>query len=228
MSAAAAAATVATAVPLPSVAEVATLSARAIQGDAAKLLFTEARTNQFFHPAPVSDEKLTQLYELWKWGPTAANVLPMRVLFVKTPEAREKLIPCLDEMNRLKAATAPVTAILAWDTTFFEHMPRLMPPLAHYADFLRSAPEAAEKMGTQSALLQAGYFILAARSVGLDAGPMGGFSADAIDKAFFAPAEGTARQAWKSLLVVNLGYAESSKVYPRAPRFEFDEVNVIV
>ena len=197
-----------------------------LSDEARRLLFTEARTHQHFLPTEVSEEKLKEMFELWKFGPTSANTNPMRVLFLKTKEAREKLQPALMDSNKEKAATAPVTAVIAVDEKFFEHLPRLAPPLAGYADMLRGMPEVAKGMGEQSAALQAAYLIIAARAVGLDAGPMGGFDRATVDKTFF---EGHAeRGTWKSQMIVNLGYADASKVYPRFPRFEFSEENHVV
>jgi len=191
-----------------------------------RLLFTEARTNQYYLPTEVSDDKLKEMYELWKFGPTSANTNPARVIFVKTAESKEKLQSALMESNRPKVATAPVTAIIALDEKFYDHLPRLAPPLGFYKDVLAGAPEMAKGMSEQSSALQAAYFILAARAVGLDAGPMGGFDRATLDKLFFEghPVRGT----WKSQVIVNLGYADISKLHPRFPRFEFDEVNAFV
>jgi 3-hydroxypropanoate dehydrogenase len=204
-----------------------TLVSRNLADGARRLLFTEARTNQYFLPKDVPESKLRELYDLFKWGPTAANCLPLRVLFVKSEAAKEKLLPGLMDSNRDKSKAAPVVAVLAYDAAFYEHFPTLMPPMAYLKDYMKGNAEAAEAMARQSALLQAGYFIIAARSVGLDAGPMGGFDGPTIDKALFEPAVGSARALWKTVLVVNLGYGDASKVYPRAHRFDFDEVVII-
>jgi 3-hydroxypropanoate dehydrogenase len=203
------------------------LVSRNLADDARKLLFTAARTNQYFVKEEVPESKLRELYELWKWGPTAANGSPLRVVFLRTPEGKAKLIPALMDSNKEKSEQAPVVAVLAYDAAFYTHFPRLMPPMAYLKDYLATQPEMAKTMAQQSATLSAGYFILAARSVGLDAGPMGGFDAATLDKALFEPHEGTARGNWKSILVINLGYGDSTKVYPRAPRFDFEEVNII-
>lgn len=201
------------------------LAARALPEKAREVLFTAARTKQFFHDKPVPEATLRALYDLAKWGPTAANTCPLRVTFVRTAEAKAKLAPLAMDTNREKVLGAPVVAILAWDTEYFEHLPRLMPPLAFYKDVLKGSPDRGAGGGQLSAHLQAGYFILAARTLGLDAGPMGGFSAEGVDKAFFA--EGTPRGHWKSFMLVSLGYGDDSKVYPRADRFAFDEVCTI-
>lgn len=190
--------------------------------EARKLLFTEARTHQYFLPTPVPDAKLEEMFSLWKFGPTSANTNPARVLFVKSAEGKAALLPCLMEPNQPKAATAPVTAIIAYDTEFYEELPRLAPPMAGYVGMFKSTPEFAKGTAEQSSALQAAYFILAARAVGLDAGPMAGFDRAAVDATFFA--KDAKRANWKSQMVINLGYGDASKLYPRFPRFDFDEV----
>jgi 3-hydroxypropanoate dehydrogenase len=180
------------------------------------LLFRSARTHNGFAAEPVSDELLQKVWDLAKMGPTAANSVPLRVLFVRSAEAKEQLRPALDKGNVAKTMAAPVTAVFAWDTAFYNEMPRLFPHL-QLKDFLAGNPAAAERMGRQSATLQAGYFILAARASGLDCGPMGGFDAAKVDEAFFA---GT---TWKSMILCNLGHGDPSKLHPRGPRLEFDE-----
>lgn len=200
------------------------LASRALDNQGRRLLFTEARTNHWFLDKEVPNSKLHELHELWKWGPTAANSCPLRVVFLKTTEAKAKIVPAMMDTNQGKTEKAPVVAILAWDTEFYEQLPTLMPPLASYADYLRSDNAAAEKMGVQSANLSAAYFIIAARAVGLDAGPMGGFDANAIDEALFKPHAGSPRGKWRSILVVVLGYGDAEKAYPRAHRFAYEEV----
>jgi 3-hydroxypropanoate dehydrogenase len=182
-----------------------------------KLLFSEARTHGAWTSAPVSDELLHRLYALARMGPTSANLQPMRVVFVKSPEAKQKLRPTLSPGNLEKTMQAPVTAILAFDLAFFEHAPALFP--ARGADMkamFASLPAAAvERTALVSASLQAGYLILAARALGLDCGPMGGFDAAKVDEAFF---KGT---SWRANILVNLGHGEPSKLFPRNPRHEF-------
>lgn len=202
------------------------LIARAASAESKKLLFTEARTKQFFLDKPVTADKLKEMYDLWKFGPTAMNCCPLRVVFVQSKEAKAKLEPLAMDTNREKIRLAPVTAILAYDAEFYEKLPALMPPYASYANVLRGDQNMAAGMGKLNATLEAGYFIIAARSVGLDAGPMGGFSNDGVDQAFFAGETGE-RKNWKSLILVNLGYGDDTKVYPRAPRLTFDEACLV-
>lgn len=182
------------------------------------LLFLEARTHNGFVDRPVDDAVLAHLYALLRMGPTAANSQPGRFLFLKSAAAKEKLRPALAEGNVEKTMQAPVTAVVAYDEAFYEQMPKLFPVRPAMKDQLASMPEPARTaMALQSASLQAGYMILAARSLGLDCGPMGGFDRSAVDAAFF---QGT---TWRSSLLVNLGYGDASKLYPRNPRLEFAE-----
>lgn len=202
------------------------LAARALSEEGRRLLFTEARTKQFFLPKPVPEAKLKEIYELMKWGPTSANCCPLRIKFLSSEAARLRLAPLTAEGNQAKVRGAPVTAILAWDVEYYEQLPRLMPPLAGLRDVFKNAPEISARNGKQSADLGAAYFILAARAVGLDAGPMGGFNNEEVDKAFFLTQEG-AQKNWKSTMLINLGYGDDTKVFPRAPRLPFDEACLI-
>lgn len=180
-------------------------------------LFRSARTFNGFRDEPVGDETLHALYDLMKWGPTSANGCPMRVVFARSAAAKEKLRPALSAGNLDKTMKAPVTAIVGRDLDFFEHLPRLYP-----ATDARSWYVGNEALIEHTALvngtLQAAYLILAARALGLDCGPMGGFNGGMVDAAFFA---GT---RVKSIVLVNLGYGDPAKVYPRGPRFDFAEV----
>jgi 3-hydroxypropanoate dehydrogenase len=182
-----------------------------------KLLFSEARTHNGWTSAPVSDELLHRLYALTRMGPTTANLQPMRVVFVKSPAAKEKLRPALFPGNLEKTMEAPVTAIVAFDVSFFERAPALFPARgeAMKAMFAGLPAVAVERTALVSASLQAGYLILAARALGLDCGPMGGFDAAKVDEAFF---KGT---SWRANILVNLGHGESTKLFPRNPRLEF-------
>ncbi|BDI07326.1 malonic semialdehyde reductase [Sphaerotilus microaerophilus] len=185
-------------------------------------LFTEARTHNAWRDEAVAPETLRQLYDLAKWGPTAMNISPLRVRFVQSAEARARLLPLMAEGNRAKTGAAPVVAILGRDVDFHTRMPTLAPHMAAVGERLAGQPTAREAMSTLNGGLQIGYFILAARSLGLDCGPMGGFDAAAVDAEFWA---GT---AVKSLVVCNLGYGDPAGLRPRAARLDFDDACAIV
>lgn len=189
----------------------------ALTPDAAALLFDDARTHNAWTAEPVSADTLRQLHERAQWGPTAMNTCPLRVQFVVSAEARARLLPLMAEGNRAKTAAAPVVALLGRDVDFHEHLPLLAPHMVGIRDKLAGAPASRESMSQLNAGLQAGYFILAARSLGLDCGPMGGFDAAGVDAEFWA---GT---AVKSLLVVNLGHGDPAGLRPRAPRLAFEQ-----
>jgi nitroreductase len=183
----------------------------------ADLLFREARTAYAFTDERVTIAELDLIHDLLRFPPTALNTQPLRVLLVTSPEAKERLLPHLAEGNRAKAASAPVVAILAADTDFHDNLPRLLPH-AKGAKEMFSDDGLREQTARFNATLQAGYFILAVRAAGLDAGPMGGFSAAGIDGEFFA------NGPVKSFLVVNIGHADPDGTYPRSPRLEQHEV----
>ena len=177
-------------------------------------LFHDARTLRAWRSEPVAPELLETLWELTVLGPTAMNGEPLRVVFVTSDAGRERLRPTLDEGNVAKTMSAPVTAILAADLAFpdlFEHLA----PGRNNAAYFAGKPELTEGTARTNAWLQAGYFILAARSLGLDVGPMAGFDADRVDREFFA---GTAH---RSILLCNLGYGDTSGLPPRSPRLRF-------
>jgi 3-hydroxypropanoate dehydrogenase len=182
-----------------------------------ELLFTAARTAKSFSAEPVSEAQLREIAELVRWPPTMANANPLRISFLRSSEARERLIPLLTEPNRPKTASAPVAAILAVDLEFHEHIPRLYPVGAHLRERFHADPGGRERAATFSGAMQAGYFILAARAVGLAAGPMLGFDQAAVDAEFFAD------RPWKSILVVNLGKPGEHPWRERLPRLEHDE-----
>lgn len=189
---------------------------RTLSGEALKQILTEARTHSAWLPEPVSDDLLVQIYNLMKWGPTSANCCPARIVFAKSKEAKEKLLPCMAEGNVEKTKTAPVTAIIAQDMEFYEKLPKLFPFADARPWFVGNNPFI-ESTAFRNSSLQGAYFVIAARSVGLDCGPMSGFDNAKVDAAFF---EGT---SWKSNFICNLGYGDSSKLRPRAPRLEFNE-----
>jgi 3-hydroxypropanoate dehydrogenase len=188
----------------------------AIDNAAADVLFRAGRTAYSFTDEPVRDEQLAQIYELMRHAPTAMNSQPLRVVFVRTPAAKARLLPRLAEGNRPKAESAPVVAILAADTDFHENLPRLLPMAPKVQDSFDDAYKR-EQHARFNATLQAGYFILAVRAVGLDAGPMGGFNAAGIDEEFFA---GT---SLRSLLVVNIGHVAEGGNFPRKAHMAFEE-----
>jgi 3-hydroxypropanoate dehydrogenase len=189
---------------------------RALDQRALQTLFHEARSANGFLPEPVSPDVLEAIVDATKFAPTAMNALPLRIVFVTSQARRDRLRPLLMPGNVAKMDSAPVTAILARDLNFHEALPRLFPhaPQAYF-DMAR---DSADPMSLQNATLQAGYFILAVRAHGLDAGPMGGFDKAGVDAEFFP--DGTR----KSILLVTLGYGDDSKLFPRNPRPEFEEI----
>jgi 3-hydroxypropanoate dehydrogenase len=179
-------------------------------------LFTEARTQNSWTPEPVSDDLLKQLYALVSMGPTSANCEPARFVFVRTQEAKELLAPALSANNAAKTMAAPVCVIVATDKEFYEKLPKLFPHADARSWFTGSAELAAETAFRNSSI-ECGYLILAARALGLDAGPMSGFDKAKIDAAFFAGTTYTVN------MLINLGHGDSAKVMGRLPRLPFDE-----
>lgn len=179
--------------------------------------FLEGRTHRYWTDKAVDDALLQQAYELACLGPTAANSNPMRIAFIRTPEAKQKLKTCLDEANIEKTMSAPVTAIIAHDLKFYDWLPKLFPH-ADARTWYAGHPKLIEETAIRNSTLQGAYFMLAARSLGLDCGPMSGFNNDLVDTLFFE------QTSIKSNFLCNLGYGDPSKLYPRDPRFEFSEV----
>ncbi|MFM0397166.1 malonic semialdehyde reductase [Paraburkholderia phytofirmans] len=184
-------------------------------------LFREARTHNGWQQKPVDDAVLKQLVELVLLGPTSANSSPGRFVFVRTPEGKEKLRPALSPGNLEKTMAAPVTAIVGMDMAFYEHLPKLFPH-ADARSWFAGNDKAIADTAFRNSTLQGGYLILAARALGLDTGPMSGFDAAKVDEAFFA---GT---TVRSNFLINLGYGDPSKLFPRSPRFAFNEAARIV
>jgi len=184
-------------------------------------LFRSARTQNAFLDRPVEDAQLHALYDLLKWGPTAANTLPARFVFVKSSEAKARLAPALDEGNRKKTLAAPVTVIVGFDEDFHEKTPYLFPHVPDAKSWFDGPREGRHVPAFRNGSLQGAYLIVAARALGLDAGPMSGFDNAKVDDAFFA---GT---AIKSNFLVNLGYGDPTGVFPRLPRLSFDEASRI-
>jgi len=180
------------------------------------LLFTEARTANSFADVPVTDEELRQIWELARFAPTMANSQPLRVLFVRTPEGKERLVPHMAEGNQAKTAAAPVVAVLAYDSEFHEHFPTTFPARGEMMrdNFGGMPDEARADVSKYSAALASGVFFLAVRAHGLAAGPMGGFDGPSIDQEFFA---GT---TWRTHLVVNIGHPGTDPWFDRLPRID--------
>lgn len=189
--------------------------------EAMEQLFTAARTHNGWQDREVPDALLEHAVDYAKWGPTSANCSPMRIVFVRSKEAKARLAPAMSPNNLAKTMAAPATAIMAYDLDFAEHLPHLYPATDARAWFAGNEPliqETAFRNGT----LQAGYFLLALRAVGLDAGPMSGFDKEKVDAEFFA---GT---RIKSNFLINIGYGDPAKLYPRGPRFAFEEIARII
>jgi 3-hydroxypropanoate dehydrogenase len=181
------------------------------------LLFLKARTHGVWLDKPVDDALLKRAYDLARMGPTSANMCPMRIVFVKSKEAKEKLKPALDPGNVDKTIAAPATAIIAMDIRFYEKLPKLFPHADARAWFKDLPENVLEYIALRNSSLQGAYFMLATRALGLDCGPMSGFDNAKVDAAFFA---GT---TVKSNFLCNLGYGDASKLYPRSPRLSFEE-----
>lgn len=193
----------------------------ALDASALDQLFREARTFSTFDDRPVSDETLQALYDLAKWGPTAVNSNPMRLVFLRTPEAKRRLEPALAPANVQKTMVAPVTAIVAHDLRFFDRLPELFPHWDARSLYVDNAP-LAQETAFRNGSLQGAYTILAARALGLDAGPMSGFDNAVVDREFFAGS------TWRSNFLVNLGYGDRSKLFPRGPRVAFEHAATIL
>ena len=178
------------------------------------ILFTEARTANSFAPTPVTDEELSQIWDTAKWAPTSANFQPLRVLYVRPGEGRDRLVGHMADGNKDKTAAAPAVAVLAVDTRFHEHVPDLLPFRPELKDVLEANDEMRETSARFNATLQAGYFILAVRAHGLAAGPMLGYDTDAIDADFFPDGR------WRTILVVNIGHPGENPWFDRLPRLD--------
>lgn len=181
------------------------------------LLFRAARTHNVWLDRPISNDTLRALFDLMKMGPTSANCLPARIVFLCTSAAKERLKPALNPPNVEKTMLAPVTAIIGYDTEFYEQLPKLFPQTDARAWFVDN-PEYAEATAFRNSSLQGGYLILAARSLGLSCGPMSGFDNTKIDEEFFP------RGNIKTNFLCNLGYGDHTKLFPRNPRLDFDDV----
>jgi 3-hydroxypropanoate dehydrogenase len=201
--------------------EISTAPRTAIADTCVDQIFRAARTHNVWLPHPVPSQLLRQAYELASLGPTSANTTPARYVFLTTREAKERLRPALAPGNVEKTMAAPVTAIIAWDTEFHEKLPRLFPQRDMRSMFL-GKPDLIEATAFRNSSLQGAYFMLAARSLGLDCGPMSGFDAAKVDAEFFPDGK------WKSNFLCNLGYGDSTKLFPRNPRLSFEEACLIL
>ena len=187
----------------------------ALNDAALKQLFLDARTFNKFQSRPIDDATLHQLVDVMKWGPTSMNAQPGRIVFVRSAEAKEKLKGALMGGNVDKTMAAPVTAIVAYDTEFHEHLPTQFPAMPNARDMFAGSAPFAEATAFRNSAIQGGYLILAARALGLDVGPMSGFDNAALDAAFFPEGK------WKSNFLINLGYGDASGNWPRGPRLPF-------
>jgi 3-hydroxypropanoate dehydrogenase len=185
-------------------------------------IFREARTHNAWADKQVSDETLMALYDLMKWGPTSANCSPARIVFVKSKEAKEKLATVLSEGNLKKSMQAPVTAVIGYDVEFYERLPELFPHQPEAKTWFNWSKEWAEQTAFRNGSLQGAYFMIAARSLGLDCGPMSGFDMKKADELYFA---GT---TVKSNFLCNLGYGDPSGLFPRSPRLPFADACKII
>jgi 3-hydroxypropanoate dehydrogenase len=194
---------------------------KAIEATALAQLFTEARTHNGFIDRHVPDELLRKAFDIAKMGPTSANQSPLRILFLRSEAAKARLLPALSAGNLEKTKAAPVVAITAYDEQFYEHLPFLFPH-ADAKPWFSGNAELAARSAFQNGTLQVAYLIIALRAAGLDTGPMTGFDRTMVDAEFFPDGR------FKSNVLINIGYGDSSKLFPRSPRFDFDQVAQIL
>jgi len=181
------------------------------------IILRQARTHNGFLPKPVSDVTLQAVYDLMRNGPTSANCSPARILFLRSKEAKARLAPALSAGNLQKTMEAPVTAVIGYDLKFYEMLPRIFPHNQEARTWFEGKPEVIQTTAFRNSTLQGGYFIIAARALGLDIGAMSGFDNAKVDAEFWP--DGTV----KSNFLCNLGYGDASKLFPRSPRLSFDE-----
>jgi 3-hydroxypropanoate dehydrogenase len=189
---------------------------KGVSAECRNQLFLEARTHWVWRPEPVSIEVLKEAYNIARFGPTSANSSPARFVFLTTPQAKERLRPALSAGNLEKTMTAPVTVIVAWDTEFHEKLPQLFPARDMRSVFAGN-PALLHETAFRNATLQGAYFIMAARALGLDCGPMSGFDQQKVNAEFFPDGK------WKANFLCNIGYGDPTKLFPRNPRLSFDE-----
>lgn len=189
------------------------------------LIFRTARTRRGWTQEETPEVLIRATYDLLKMAPTASNICPARFMFVRSPEAKARLAPHLDEGNRAQTRTAPWTAIVAYDVAFADRLGKLIPHAPDAKEWFAGA-EKTEWNAIQSGTLQGAYLIIAARSLGLDCGPMGGFSRQGVDKEFFA--DDPVMKSWRSNFLVNIGHGDDTRLRPRSPRLDFDEACRVV
>lgn len=189
-----------------------------LTSDALDQLFREARTHNAWQDKPVPDSVLHELVDLMKMGPTSANCLPARLVFVRSAESKERLKPFLSSGNRDKTMAAPVCCIVGFDLEFYEHLPRFFPHNKDAKNWFTSSPQFAETTAFRNGSLQGAYLILAARALGLDTGPMSGYDQAGVDRTFFPDGK------VKSNFLCNLGYGDPKGLFGRSPRPAFDEI----
>ncbi len=197
------------------------MSSESLSEQGLDLLFRKARTAYAWTPEPVPDATLRAIYDSFKFGPTSFNTSPARIVFLRTAEAKARLLPHLMPVNVEKSRTAPVVAIVAYDTEFYEKLPKLVPHMDARAFFAGNAG-LIEATAFRNSSLQGAYFMLAARAAGLDCGPMSGFDPAKVDAEFFPDGK------WKVNFICNLGHGDTSKQHPRAPRLDFEEACVLL
>jgi 3-hydroxypropanoate dehydrogenase len=185
-------------------------------------LFREARSHNGWQQRDVTDAQLEQIYELMKMGPTSLNSCPARIVFIRSQEAKQRLKACLNEGNINKSMTAPVVALIGMDLEFYTKLKKLWPPNAEAANWYIGKPDKIQENAFRNSSLQGAYFIMAVRSLGLDAGPMSGFNFAKMDETFFPDGK------IKSNFICAIGYGDEGKLYPRGPRLDFAEACTLV
>jgi 3-hydroxypropanoate dehydrogenase len=186
------------------------------------LIFKEARTHNDWLDTDISNDILMEIFDLMKWGPTSANCSPARIIFVKSKVSKDRLLPFVIESNLEKTKSAPVTAIIGHDINFHDHLPKLFPHNLDAQNWFNHSIDIAEETAFRNGSMQGAYFIIAARALGLDCGPMSGFDKEGVDNEFFRDTN------IKSNFLCNLGYGDKTKLFERSPRFKFNEICEII
>ena len=186
------------------------------------LIFQEARTHNDWLDKDIHNDILMEIYDLMKWGPTSANCSPTRIIFVKSKASKDRLLPFVIESILEKTKSAPVTAIIGYDINFHDHLPKLFPHNPDAQNWFNHSIDIAEETAFRNGSMQGAYFIIAARALGLDCGPMSGFDKEGVDNEFFRDTN------IKSNFLCNLGYGDKTKLFERSPRFKFNEICEII